>query len=185
MFNLDGEGEPTDNSNTFYDWVMQGQGRIADEGKASDDFTSDKVFQDISFVSFGLGNKTYTHYNAIMKRLTNRLILCGANLISELGLGDDDGSLEEDFLKWKDPAVISVAAYFGLKPIDKQALPHIPIFNLVNKGPINDSLLDTVYCGEITSGDIRRWKKIEIVEDYEVVEKRVDVTFLEVRYSNF
>jgi NADPH-ferrihemoprotein reductase len=40
---------------------------------------------------FGLGNKTYEHYNAIGKTVDQKLEALGATRICELGLGDDDG----------------------------------------------------------------------------------------------
>ena len=39
---------------------------------------------------FGLGNKTYEHYNAIGKLVDSRLNELGAERVFELGLGDDD-----------------------------------------------------------------------------------------------
>lgn len=40
---------------------------------------------------FGLGNKTYEHFNAMGKYVDKRLEQLGALRIFELGLGDDDG----------------------------------------------------------------------------------------------
>ena len=39
---------------------------------------------------FGLGNKTYEHYNAMGKFVDRRLEELGAARVFELGLGDDD-----------------------------------------------------------------------------------------------
>lgn len=40
---------------------------------------------------FGLGNKTYEHFNAMGKYVDKRLEQLGAQRIFELGMGDDDG----------------------------------------------------------------------------------------------
>lgn len=40
---------------------------------------------------FGLGNKTYEHYNEMGKYVDTRLEKLGATRVYELGLGDDDG----------------------------------------------------------------------------------------------
>lgn len=40
---------------------------------------------------FGLGNKTYEHYNAVGKYVDKRLAELGGVQVCELGLGDDDG----------------------------------------------------------------------------------------------
>jgi NADPH-ferrihemoprotein reductase len=39
---------------------------------------------------FGLGNKTYEHYNKMGKYLDVRLEELGATRVYELGMGDDD-----------------------------------------------------------------------------------------------
>lgn len=40
---------------------------------------------------FGLGNKTYEHYNEMGKFFDTKLEELGGERIFELGLGDDDG----------------------------------------------------------------------------------------------
>jgi len=40
---------------------------------------------------FGLGNKTYEHYNSMGKFWDAKLAELGANRVFELGMGDDDG----------------------------------------------------------------------------------------------
>ncbi len=39
---------------------------------------------------FGLGNKTYEHFNATGKYTDKRLAELGGNRVFDLGLGDDD-----------------------------------------------------------------------------------------------
>ena len=43
------------------------------------------------FQVFGLGNKTYEHYNAMGRFVDKRLEEMGANRVFEKGEGDDDG----------------------------------------------------------------------------------------------
>lgn len=62
----------------------------------------EKPLSSLRYVVFALGNKTYEHFNAIGRTVDNKLTEFGATRISERGEGDDDGSLEEDFLGWKD-----------------------------------------------------------------------------------
>lgn len=45
----------------------------------------------LSIQVFGLGNKTYEHFNAMGKYVDKRLEQLGAQRIFELGMGDDDG----------------------------------------------------------------------------------------------
>ncbi|MGH0163106.1 UNVERIFIED_CONTAM: hypothetical protein FKN15_059300 [Acipenser sinensis] len=70
-----GEGDPTDNAQDFYDWLQE----------ADDDLSG------VNFTVFGLGNKTYEHYNAMGKYVDKRLQQLGAKRIFDLGMGDDDG----------------------------------------------------------------------------------------------
>lgn len=52
------------------------------------------------FQVFGLGNKTYEHFNAVGKFFDRKLEELGAKRTFELGLADDDGNLEEDFMRY-------------------------------------------------------------------------------------
>ncbi|KAE9407401.1 putative cytochrome P450 oxidoreductase [Gymnopus androsaceus JB14] len=88
-----GEGEPTDNA-------VQLMQNLQDE-----DFEFSKGGRDLSglkYVVFGLGNKTYEHYNVIAKYADEALAKMGATRMGTRGEGDDDKSMEEDYLEWKD-----------------------------------------------------------------------------------
>jgi NADPH-ferrihemoprotein reductase len=85
-----GEGEPTDNCADFYEWIMNGGGTLADSGDHDDDMTEEKTCDSLKFFVFGLGNKTYEHFNAIGRRLNKRLEKLGGSRIGEYGEGDDD-----------------------------------------------------------------------------------------------
>ena len=82
-----GEGEPTDNARPFNEWILQEH--------------EDTLLQNMKFAVFGLGNKTYEQYNSMAKRTSKQLKEKGGEEVYEMGLGDDDASLEEDFEKWK------------------------------------------------------------------------------------
>lgn len=88
-----GEGEPTDNA-------VQLMQNLQD-----DSFEFSKGGRDLSglkYVVFGLGNKTYEHYNVISKHVDDALAKMGATRMGTRGEGDDDKSMEEDYLEWKD-----------------------------------------------------------------------------------
>lgn len=88
-----GEGEPTDNAVTLTQ-------NLADD---SFEFSNGAHRLDgLKYVVFGLGNKTYEHYNEIARKVDTDLESMGAVRIGERGEGDDDRSMEEDYLEWKD-----------------------------------------------------------------------------------
>ena len=83
-----GEGDPTDNAQEFYDWLK-------DEAEPNS-------LENLNYVVFGLGNKTYEKYNSMGTYFDKRLSELGANRLYPLGLGDDDANIEEDFVTWKE-----------------------------------------------------------------------------------
>ena len=88
-----GEGEPTDNA-------VQLMQNLSDE---SFEFSKgEHKLDSLKYVIFGLGNKTYEHYNVISRQVDEHLTKMGATRIGHRGEGDDDKSMEEDYLEWKD-----------------------------------------------------------------------------------
>jgi len=81
-----GEGDPTDNAQEFFDWLKDGGADL----------------KGLNYAVFGLGNKTYEHYNAMGIYVDKRLEELGGKRIHDLGLGDDDANLEDDFITWKE-----------------------------------------------------------------------------------
>ncbi|XP_045475185.1 NADPH--cytochrome P450 reductase isoform X2 [Harmonia axyridis] len=94
-----GEGDPTDNATTFFEWLKNG----------------DADLTGLNYAVFGLGNKTYEHYNEVAIYVDKRMEELGATRVSELGLGDDDANIEEDFITWKDKFWPAVCEYFGIE----------------------------------------------------------------------
>jgi NADPH-ferrihemoprotein reductase len=94
-----GEGEPTDNAVDFSSWVENKENNLAADH-----------LKGVRFSVFGLGNRQYEHYNRMGKLTDKRLSALGAQRSYDLGEGDDDGTLEEDFDSWKAdlwPAMLS------------------------------------------------------------------------------
>ncbi|XP_054022946.1 NADPH--cytochrome P450 reductase [Dryobates pubescens] len=100
-----GEGDPTDNAQDFYDWLQE----------------ADADLSGLRFAVFGLGNKTYEHFNAMGKYVDKRLEELGAQRIFDLGLGDDDGNLEEDFITWREQFWPAVCEHFGVEATGEES----------------------------------------------------------------
>lgn len=89
-----GEGEPTDNAQPFMEFIMDDNVEFS---------TGGNTLENLNYVVFGLGNRTYAYYNEVARKIDKRLTELGAKRIGERGEGDDDKSMEEDYLAWKDP----------------------------------------------------------------------------------
>ena len=93
-----GEGDPTDNARGYYEWLKRGESDL----------------NGLNYAVFGLGNKTYEHYNSVGIYSDARLAELNGNRICELGLGDDDGMIEDDFIVWKEKFWTAVCDKFNL-----------------------------------------------------------------------
>lgn len=88
-----GEGEPTDNAVTLVQNLRDEEFNYSN---------GEHTLNGLKYVVFGLGNRTYEHYNIISRQVDEALSKSGATRIGERGEGDDDKSMEEDYLAWKD-----------------------------------------------------------------------------------
>lgn len=132
-----GEGEPTDNAVDFYEFIM------ADEPAFSE--PSDTPLENLKFVAFGLGNNTYEHFNSMVRNVSKALEKLGAQRIGEAGEGDDGaGTMEEDFLAWKDPMWTALAEKMGLE--EREAV-YEPVFGVVDRENLTKDSPE-VYLGE-------------------------------------
>lgn len=94
-----GEGDPTDNAVNFCNWIKK---------------QKDGCLADRKYAVMGCGNKQYVHFNGIAKLVFSELQRLGMKPICELGLGDDDGDIEEDFSTWKEAQLFPVLEKMNL-----------------------------------------------------------------------
>lgn len=135
-----GEGEPTDNAVEFYEFLGNEEVSFSEKGGADA-----AALKDLSYVAFGLGNNTYEHYNSMVRNVDKYLSRCGAKRIGEAGEGDDGaGTMEEDFLAWKEPMWTALADTMNLE--EREAV-YEPVFEITEKPELNAED-DTVYLGE-------------------------------------
>ncbi|KAI1244394.1 hypothetical protein MGN70_014266 [Eutypa lata] len=132
-----GEGEPTDNAVDFYEFI------IGDDVSFSE--SADPPLGNLNYVAFGLGNNTYEHYNSMVRNVDKALEKLGAKRIGKAGEGDDGaGTMEEDFLAWKDPMWAALAEKMGLE--EREAV-YEPIFGIVERDNLTKDSPE-VYLGE-------------------------------------
>lgn len=101
-----GEGEPTDNAVEL----------MSNLNEADFEFSKgEHRVEGLKYVVFGLGNKTYEHYNKVARDVDEKLAEMGAIRIGERGEGDDDKSMEEDYLEWKEKMWPEFARIMGVE----------------------------------------------------------------------
>ncbi|XP_014294444.1 NADPH--cytochrome P450 reductase isoform X1 [Halyomorpha halys] len=124
-----GEGDPTDNAMEFVEWLQNGEA----------DLTG------LNYTIFGLGNKTYEHYNEVAIYIDKRMEELGATRVYQLGLGDDDANIEDDFITWKDGLWPTVCEFFSIEASGEE-------FNMRQYRVTEhdkEALPDRIYTGEI------------------------------------
>lgn len=135
-----GEGEPTDNAVDFYEFVTGNDVPFSNGGS-----NQEKPLDKLRFVAFGLGNNTYEHYNSMVRRVNDALIKMGAIRIGTAGEGDDGaGTMEEDFLAWKEPMWTELSEKMGLE--EREPI-YEPIFSITEREDL-DTENNEVYLGE-------------------------------------
>ena len=135
-----GEGEPTDNAVDFYEFVTGGDATFSNGGSSEE-----KPLSSLNFVAFGLGNNTYEHYNSMVRRVNEAFIKMGATRIGQAGEGDDGaGTMEEDFLAWKEPMWTELSDKMGLQ--EREAV-YEPVFSVTEREDLSPEVKE-VYLGE-------------------------------------
>ncbi|KAJ2913683.1 hypothetical protein MD484_g6729, partial [Candolleomyces efflorescens] len=140
-----GEGEPTDNAVQ----LMQNY-----EDESFEFSNGSRTLTGLKYVVFGLGNKTYEHYNVIGRRVDAALTAMGAVRIGERGEGDDDKSMEEDYLEWKDGMWEAFAAAMGVEEGQGGDSPDFVVSELEAHAP------EKVYLGEYSARALTKTKGI-------------------------
>ncbi|EDO39434.1 predicted protein [Nematostella vectensis] len=128
-----GEGDPTDNAQEFYEWLQNDR----------DDLDC------LNFAVFGLGNKTYEHYNSMGRYVDKRLEELGGYRIYQRGEGDDDGNIEEDFVRWREEFWPAVLKYFNINVRDIKRRLSSCIERQFRLNEQRDTPQEKVFTGEI------------------------------------
>ncbi|PWA00394.1 hypothetical protein BB558_003570, partial [Smittium angustum] len=134
LMSTTGEGEPTDNMTGWYDKLIgidnlhsvdfseaemiEFEEPEPNEFESDPDYTFDydNPLANLHFAAFGLGNTTYEHFNSHVKQVSKRLQSLGATLVGEIGLGDDDMDIDEDFENWEAANLPLIGKHIGSTP---------------------------------------------------------------------
>lgn len=146
-----GEGEPTDNAVDFYELFMSEDVSLSQGGGADE-----KPLSSLRYVTFGLGNNTYEHYNAVVRRINTAFEKLGAKRIGDVGEGDDGaGTMEEDFLAWKEPMWQALAEAMGLE--EREAV-YEPVYAVTEREDLTPDAKE-VYLGEPNKNHLEGWSR--------------------------
>lgn len=135
-----GEGDPTDNSQPLFEYLMD------PDVTFSQDREGNERLKGLNYVIFGLGNRTYEHFNEVARKLDARLSELGGKRLGERGEGDDDKSMEEDYLSWKDPMWTDFQKTLG---VEEGGSGDVADFTVVEVGA--DHPQDKIYHGELSA----------------------------------
>ncbi|KAI5301069.1 hypothetical protein KEM55_002742 [Ascosphaera atra] len=141
-----GEGEPTDNAVDFYAFISSEEVTFGSGASANDE-----PLRNLKYVAFGLGNNTYEHYNHMIRNTNQALHRLGAKRIGPCGEGDDGaGTMEEDFLAWKEAMWHAVMKELGLE--EREAV-YEPVFN-IEEEEVEREDTEHIYLGEPTENHL-------------------------------
>ncbi|KKA31130.1 hypothetical protein TD95_000592 [Thielaviopsis punctulata] len=130
-----GEGEPTDNAVDFFEFIKDD----------AVEFSEGSTLDNLNYAAFGLGNNTYEHYNLMVRAVDKHLQALGAHRIGPAGEGDDgSGTMEEDFIAWKEDMWKALSEKLGLQ--EREAV-YEPVFSIATKDDLSTED-ENVYLGE-------------------------------------
>eukprot|EP00051_Salpingoeca_urceolata_P028653 m.487750 g.487750 ORF g.487750 m.487750 type:complete len:659 (+) comp25235_c0_seq1:56-2032(+) len=95
-----GEGDPTDNAQEWIDMLNERELNL----------------DGLRFAVFGLGNSTYEQFNSMGLLVDKMLDAFKGKRLTDVGLGDDDKNIDDDFVVWKDGLWPKVCEEFGIDP---------------------------------------------------------------------
>ncbi|KAJ1929077.1 hypothetical protein IWQ60_001478 [Tieghemiomyces parasiticus] len=140
-----GEGEPTDNAVEFWETLINPDDEAhMPEFTDIEDPDDHQPLRSLHYALFGLGNSTYELYNHVARTVDQTLERLGAQRVHRRGEGDDDRSMEEDFLAWKDELWPLACAHFG---IDFEAVSNAPQAATFDLTELPGANADHVYDG--------------------------------------
>ena len=120
-----GEGDPTDNAIPFDRFLELKKTEACDTGLRS--------MSSLRYSAFGLGSSSYQFFNGMVIKADESLQRCGATRIGTVGLGDDGkGTLEADFMDWKEATLNDIASNFALEETEYEFKPNFAVEEILS-----------------------------------------------------
>ncbi|KAE8385839.1 NADPH-cytochrome P450 reductase [Aspergillus alliaceus] len=119
-----GEGDPSDNSAEFWDWIN----KTKDHGQ---------LLSSVRYFAFGLGNRNYKYYNRIIDVVVEELDKLGAKAVMPVGKADDaEGATQEDFMTWKE-SLFAILKGLGFQEHEVHYMPTLSVLEDETLEPID------------------------------------------------
>ncbi|GMM38422.1 NADPH--hemoprotein reductase [Saccharomycopsis crataegensis] len=130
-YDLDNLNEIPEDVLVFFFISSYGEGELPDSATEFNEYldTIDEGdLQNLNYTIFGLGNSTYEFYNGAAKKVDKDLIKAGATKFVPYGDGDDGaGTLDEDFLAWKEKTFETLKNTLSLKEVEAKYQPAVSV----------------------------------------------------------
>jgi NADPH-ferrihemoprotein reductase len=139
-----GEGEPTDNATAFDIFLKFQEAQACEAGR--------KPLCSLCYAAFGLGSSSYQFFNGMITKVDGAMQKCGATRIGSVGLGDDGtGTLESDFIAWRDATLSEIATHFTL---EAKPYKYVRAFTVEETSDTTD--MSDVFLGEPNKAHLNR-----------------------------
>lgn len=164
-----GEGDPSDNTAEFWDWVTKAK-------------TEDVALGNLRYFAFGLGNSNYKYYNRVVDVVVESLDRLGAKSLMPVGRANDaEGATQEDFIGWKEGLFSAFTHQLGFEEKEAQYEPTLAVQEDESLEPIDlhhgepdnrDSSRITAQCSPVRPLDIVTTRQLFEVSDKQQQEHR-------------
>ncbi|KAJ5168353.1 uncharacterized protein N7482_003947 [Penicillium canariense] len=118
-----GEGDPSDNTADFWNWITK---------------TDGVSLSNLRYAALGLGNSNYKFYNRVIDVIVEGLEKSGAMSLMPIGKANDaEGATEEDFMAWKDRLFTLFREQLGFQEVEAKYIPSLKIEEDTSLEPID------------------------------------------------
>jgi NADPH-ferrihemoprotein reductase len=166
-----GEGDPSDNTAEFWDWIHK---------------TQNVSLSNLRYVAFGLGNSNYKFYNRVVDVVVEALDRFGADSLMPIGKANDaEGTTQEDFMSWKEDLFATFKQQLGFQEGEVKYMPTLSVQEDESLEPIDlhhgepdnrrDSFKPSAQCSPVRAVDISSTRELFTSSDRHCLHIELDL----------
>ncbi|PKX98619.1 NADPH cytochrome P450 oxidoreductase family protein [Aspergillus novofumigatus IBT 16806] len=167
-----GEGDPSDNTAEFWDWVHK---------------TQNVSLSNLRYAAFGLGNSNYKFYNRVVDIVADALDRFGAKSLMPVGKANDaEGTTQEDFMSWKEDLFATFKQQLGFQEGEVKYMPTLSVQEDESLEPIDlhhgepdnrrDSFKSAAQCSPVRAVDISSTRELFTCSDRHCLHIELDLS---------